>query len=182
VPAEAVAIVAGILAATPEQFPQFDPVEAQDAIDYEKAIAPVAQAALVLAKRLAKSVLKRRTRSAQNTLAVYLVMKGMSRLDANETTRTQVRQLKALFSTTTRSKATSVSQKEADAMVKERTAQKKAEVATANLATAASDAALATAHVTLQEQAKAGALPVPPLPGGAPQSTTTLPLNIPIPH
>jgi hypothetical protein len=165
VPLEAMTIATGVIADAPAQFPQFDPVDAQGTIDYEQAMVPVAQAAQVLSSRITKSVLKRRTQLAQETLALYQVMKGTSRLPASEQTRTQVKQMSKLLSTRRKVRATEVSQTEADQMVKTRKTEKKAAVASTKLAAVAGEAALANAQVTLQAAANAGTLPPPPLPG-----------------
>jgi len=156
VPLEAMTIAAGVLANNPKQFPQFDGTEAQAAIDYETAMAPVGQAALVLSKRIAKSVLKRRSGTAHQTLALYQVMKGTSRLSTNEETRTQVQQLKKLFTTKPKSRDTSVTQVETQKLVKTAKSAKKQAVAQANAADANNKATIATAQATLEAAVAAG--------------------------
>jgi hypothetical protein len=156
VPLEAMTIAAAVLANNAKQFPQFDGTEAQAAIDYETAMVPVAQAALVLSKRITKSVLKRRSGTAHQTLALYQVMKGTSRLSANEETRTQVEQLKKLFTTRAKSRAADVTQAEAEKMVKTAKSKKKQAVAEAKAADASNVATIATAHATLDAAVAAG--------------------------
>ena len=156
VPLDAMMIASSILADNPKQFPQFDAGEAKAAIEYEQQMAPVGQAALVLSKRITKSILKRRSGMAHQTLALYQVMKGTSRLDGNEETRTQVQQLKKLFTTKRKTRDTEVTQDEAQTMVKTRKGEKKSEVAQAKLSEAANEAAAATAQANLDAAIAAG--------------------------
>jgi hypothetical protein len=168
VPLEAMTIAASILEDNPQHFPQFNATDAKGAIAYEQAMVPVAQAAQVLANRITKSVLKRRTGMAQQTLALYQVMKGTSRLDASEETRTQVKQLGKLFTTKHKSRETEVSQKEAGAMVKTRKSAKKQAVAQAKADAASNEAAIAAAQAALDAAVAAGTVPA-----AAPPATTT---------
>lgn len=156
VPLEAMTIAAGILKDDPKRFPQFDGADAQAAIDYEQQMVPVGRAALVLSKRIAKSVLKRRSNMAHQTLALYQVMKGTSRLDTNEETRTQVQELKKLFTLNPKSRDTSVTQEHTKQLVKGAKSVMKQTAAQAAAADANEKAALATAQATLQAAVSAG--------------------------
>jgi hypothetical protein len=156
VPLEAMTIAAGILNDDPKRFPQFDGADAQAAIDYEQQMVPVGQAALVLSKRIARSVLKRRSNMAHQTLALYQVMKGTSRLSTNEETRTQVQQLKKLFTLNPKSRDTDVTQVETKKLVKTAKSTKKQSVAQAKAADANNDAAIATAQASLEAAVAAG--------------------------
>lgn len=149
-------IAASVLKNDPKRFPQFDATEAQAAIDYENEMAPVAQASLVLSKRISKSILKRRTTMAQQTLALYQMMKGAARLATNEETRTQVQQLKKLFTNTPKSRATDVTKEETNAMVKTRKSAKKQALAQARATAANNDAAIASAQAALDAAIAAG--------------------------
>jgi hypothetical protein len=175
VPLAALTIAAGILQNDPKQFPQFDGADAQAAIDYEQQMVPVGQAALVLSKRIAKSVLKRRSNMAHQTLALYQVMKGTSRLSTDEGTRTQVQQLKKLFTLNPRSRATDVTQAETKKLVKTAKSARKQAVAQAKAADANNAATIATAQATLEAAVAAGtvsqfvaAVTAPPAPAAPP--------------
>jgi hypothetical protein len=159
VPLEAMIIAARVLAENPGQFPHFDAADAQAAIAYEQAMQPVLEAATVLTTRLGKSLLKRRAAMAQQTLALYQVMKGASRLAANEETRTQVKQLSKLFTTKRKSRATDVTQKETKIMVKTRKSAKKQAEAQAKADAASTEAAIASAQAALDAAIAAGAVP-----------------------
>jgi hypothetical protein len=156
VPLEAMTIAAAILQNDPKQFPQFDGTEARAAIDYENAMVPVGQAALVLSKRITKSVLKRRSNMAHQTLALYQVLKGTSRLATNEEIRTQVQQLKKLFTLNPKSRDTNVTQAETKQLVKGARSAKKQSVAQAKAADANTEATIATAQATLEAAVAAG--------------------------
>ena len=156
VPLEAMAIAASVLTENPAHFPQFDATDARGAMAYEQAMTPVAQAAQVLANRVTKSVLKRSSNMAHQTLALYQVMKGTSRLATNEETRTQVKQLSTLLTTFHKTRATSVPQTEVDAMVKTRKSAKKQALAQAKADAASNEAAIASAQAALDAAVAAG--------------------------
>jgi hypothetical protein len=156
VPLAAISIAAGILKDDPKSFPHFDAADAQAAIEYEQQMAPVGQAALVLSQRIAKSVRKRRGNTARQTLALYQVMKGTSRLTTNEVTRTRVAQLKKLFTLNHKSRDMSVTQEETKQLVKTAKSAKKQSVAQAKAAEANTEATIATAQATLEQAVAAG--------------------------
>jgi hypothetical protein len=159
VPLKAMTIAAGVLADDPAQFPQFDAADAQAALAYEQAMVPVARAAQELANRITKSVLKRRSEMARSTLALYQVMKGTSRLTANEQTRMQVKELSKLFTTKRKARETDVSQKETDAFVRTRKSEKKQAAAEAKRDDAVSAAAIASARAALEAAVAEGTVP-----------------------
>jgi hypothetical protein len=173
VPLAAMSIAAGVLADSPEQFPQFDATDAQGALDYEEAMVPVARAALVLSNRITKSVLKRRSGMAHQTLALYLVMKGASRLAENEGIRTHVKEMRKLFTTKTKSRETEVSQSETAAMVKTRKSEKKEAAAQAKADAASNDLAIVSAQTALDTAVATGTLPAPRAPA------TSAPVTVP---
>jgi hypothetical protein len=158
VPLEAIAVASSVLNEAPEQFPQFDAVGTQTAVEYETTMAPVAQAARVLAERIEKSILKSRSGVANQTLALYAVMKGTARLPASEVTRTQVKQLAALLTTRHKSRNVEVTQDEALKLTRVLKSQKKVALAQAKVASAAKDAAFAQADAAMQAAVNADVL------------------------
>jgi hypothetical protein len=173
VPLEVMTIASSVLNEDPTQYPQFDATGAKAAVDYEQAMAPVAQAAQVLSSRIEKSILKRRSTMATQALALYAVMKGASRLPANEATRTQVKTMKALLTVKPKSRATAVTQKETQQVTKVMRSQKKAKAAQAELDAASGKAALANAEAATQVAANADLIPqapTPPAPSAQPAS------------
>ena len=181
VPLDAILIAVGLLNDDPKQFPQFDAADAQAAIDYEQALLPVAAAATVLAKRITRSVQKRRSTTAHQTLAFYQVVKGTTRLGATEETRTKVKQMSKLFTTKTKSRETDVTQKEAGSMVKTRRSEKKQAVAQQKATEASNEAAIAAAQATLDAAVAAGTVPAAPaVAGGATPGTVVVPVAAPV--
>jgi hypothetical protein len=159
VPVEAMTIASTILNNDPKSFPQFDGAEVKASIEYEQTMMPVADAAQLLANRIVKSVRKRKSGAAQQTLALYQVVKGTSRLSTNEETRTQVKQLSNLLTTRRKSRETEVTQNETQVMVKTRKSAKKQAVAQQKAAEASTEAAIAAAQATLDAAVAAGTVP-----------------------
>jgi hypothetical protein len=97
VPTEALAESASILEQEGSRFPSFDAQEARDAVDYEQSMATVVSAASALIAKAQASVLARRSKAAEQTLALYAVLKGQSRVDGS--LREPVRRLSPLLNT-----------------------------------------------------------------------------------
>ena len=172
VPLEVMTIASSVLNEDPTQFPQFDGAGIRSAVEYEQAMAPVAVALQVLAERVQKSVLKRRAGAANQSLALYAVMKGTARLPANEQTRTQVRTMGQLLTTNRKSRATSVTEKEKEQFAKGLKVSKKAAAAKATVDDASAKAAYADAEANLVNGNLGALTPTsdPPAPTVAPSS------------
>ncbi len=162
VPLEILSIAAAVLGEDPSQFPQFDAVLAQEALDYVDAMTPVATAARLLAARLTRSILKRRSAAAIQALALYAVLKGTARMPANERMRSQAQAMGQILQTKRRSRATTVTKKEMNQAVKAARLQKKADAAQAAADKAVQRANAARALAAAQAGAGGAAGPVTP--------------------
>ena len=133
----------------------------------------------MLAERLQRSILKRKTTMANQSLALYAVMKGTLRLDVSEQTRSQVKTMTKLLTTNRTSRATSVTVKETSAAVRTMTAQKKAKVAQATVSDASNKAAFASVHAAIQAAANSGS-PPPTLVESSPARVAPAPVASPL--
>ena len=96
---EALAESASILETVGSRFPTFDAKEARDAVTYEQSMGEVVSRASALIGRVQASILQRRSKAADQTLALYAVLKGQSRVDGS--LRDSVRRLTPLLNTRT---------------------------------------------------------------------------------
>jgi hypothetical protein len=177
VPLKAMQIAAEILTANPGQYPQFDAAEATSSVAYEQAMQPVADNALALSQRITKSILKKRSTNAVQTLALYGTLKSVARLPASESTRGQVKQLTKLFTTNKRPRAEKVTQKELGEVAK---GMKKTKVANVKAAKAAvANAAAAEAATAAGIVPPGTASPVSPSVAPAAPASPPAPVAIP---
>jgi hypothetical protein len=140
VPVAVMNIALGILTENPDRFREFDAEAIRSAIDYEQAMAPLATAVSTLARRILRNIRKRRGTAANQSLALYQTLKGLSRLTANDPLETEIGEMEKLLTTTPKGTSTRLTKKEAAANNRK---AKKAKVAAAKRAeaSAADDAA-----------------------------------------
>jgi hypothetical protein len=89
----ALGLASDIVSSDPSRFAFFSAIPT--AVNHVKTMTPVAARAAELGVHLQKSVQNARTPAAQQTLALYAVVKGLGRITDNETMREKVPQLKA---------------------------------------------------------------------------------------
>ena len=89
---KAIRLASDIVTSAPSRFPDF--AQLPVASEYVAAMAPVAARALELGAHIEKSLGNQRTPAAQQTLALYAVVKGLGRIVDNETMREKVLELK----------------------------------------------------------------------------------------
>jgi hypothetical protein len=181
VPLEVLSIAASVLAEAPSQYPQFDATEAQAAVTFEQAMGPVAQAAQNLSDSLQKTVLKRRSAMATQALALYASLKANARLPQNEQSRTQVKAIGKLLTTSHKSRATSVTQRETAQYAKATKLQKKQQVAQAAADQASSKANYAAALAALETAATASTAAPPTATQATPAPASSSPAASPTP-
>ncbi len=81
IPTEALAVAVSVLEKYVESFPTFDLKMMKEALDYETHMNEVAAQAQELAQRIAKSVIKHRSKAIEQTLALYAALKAVGRTD-----------------------------------------------------------------------------------------------------
>lgn len=155
IPLQALVIAAGVLEAEPARFPDFDAADARAAVDYEQTMAPIADEMRVLAASIDRSVMKRRSAAAKQSLALYATMKGVARLPANEKTRSQVKEMADLLTTNRKKRDTSVTLAETEQLKKVARSAKVARVKRAQASSAAAEAATAAAIAATAAAARA---------------------------
>jgi hypothetical protein len=89
----AIGLASEVVSAAPSRFPDFATLPAAAA--YVATMQPLADQAGALATHVQKSVQNQRTPAALQALALYAVVKGLGRLNGNETMREKVTALKA---------------------------------------------------------------------------------------
>jgi hypothetical protein len=173
VPLEVLSIAAGVLEEDPSRFPDFDASQARNAVTYEQTLVPVAVEARALAASIDRSVMKYRSGAADQSLALYATLKGLSRVPTNEKTRSQVKDLRALLSKTRKIRATSVTQVETKQLVKVAKSAKVASVKSTKASEAAAEAAAATALANLAAGSDSATAPTPAAPVVSPPEPVT---------
>jgi hypothetical protein len=126
IPLRALEIAADVLGDDPGRFPDFDADDARSAVTYARSMLPVAAQARALAASIERSVMKKRTRAGDQSLALYATLKGLARIEAHEKTRAQVRDLAAVLTTNRKSRETTVTGEEAEKLVRVARAKKRA--------------------------------------------------------
>ncbi len=145
VPDDALTIASSILSANASRFPDLDPEITKTALTYDQALGPVALVLQQLQQRTAKTVTNRRAQGVAQTLALYQMLKGLSRVSLNTATLVQQKQLEGLLKTRRKVRATSVTQAELQTAKQGMAATKKANVKAAGVATASAEAEKAAA-------------------------------------
>jgi hypothetical protein len=112
-----------------------------------------------LQQRTAKTVLHRRRQGATQTLALYQMLKGLSRVSMNKATLVQQKQLEKLIKTNHKVRATSVTKKELEVAKTGMKATKKAKSKAAAAATANAEAQQAAATEAVVLAATGGSAP-----------------------
>jgi hypothetical protein len=164
---ELMALASNILTRYPERFPGFDGEALQEAIVYQKAMAPLASVVGDLGERILKNVRQRRGAGSTQTLALYQMLKGHVRLSANDPLETELQKMEKLLTTNRKRRATTVTQKEVAEDKKTRRKVKIAAAKEAEMATlqAEVDAAKRNAGIAPAPDPNAGAAPpAPPAP------------------
>ncbi len=169
VPDEAMTIAISVLEANPKRFPDFDPKAIRSAVQYEQAMSPLGTQVTLLGQQITKNVQKQRGDAATQTLALYQMLKGLSRMSLSEATRSQQREMGKLFTKAHRPRATSVTKKEAKVAVQSVKATKVAAAKAAIAAAANADAAEAA-------DAAGIAAPVSPTVSAPAAATTATPV------
>jgi hypothetical protein len=90
---KALALAADIVSSDPSRFADFSAIS--PAVQHVETMVPVGARVAQLATHVQKSIQNKRTPAAQQTLALYAVVKGLGRITGNETMREKVPQLKA---------------------------------------------------------------------------------------
>jgi hypothetical protein len=166
VPTEAMAIAARVLEASPERFPDLEPAVARSAVEYEQSLGPIVQQLAQLQQRTSKTILNRRGQGAAQTLALYQVLKGLSRVSKSKATLVQQKQMEKLLKTSRKARATSVTKKELKVAAKKMKASKKAGVSAAKAAQANATAQVAAAEASAMsgsDAASASSAPAAPV-------------------
>jgi hypothetical protein len=162
VPLDVMVIASNILQADQARFGDFDANEARAAVEYEQAMLPVAREARALADSIDRSVMKRRSAAATQSLALYATLKGVARIPANEKTRSHVKEMRALLTTNKKKRATSVTQAETKGLAKVARSAKVAALKSAAAKVAVEDATIAAAEAATAAAAHGSALPSAP--------------------
>ncbi len=152
-PASAIAESARILEAEGHRFPSFDATLARDAADFEAAMTEVVSGATALIGKAKVAILQHRAPAAEQTLALYAVLKGASRTDASLVEPTK--RLEPLVNTRKNPHQTKKQQEEAKA---------KAAQAAAAGAVSSSSPSPAPATPAVEPPSPAPASPTPPVP------------------
>ncbi len=145
VPDEALSIAASILAANGPRFPDLDLATIKAALAYDQSLGPVALELEQLQQRTAKTVTNRRAKGVTQTLVLYQMLKGLSRVSLNQATLVQQKQLAKLLKTSHKVRATSVTEAELQTAKQGMKATKKANVKAADAASANAEAQQAAA-------------------------------------
>ena len=89
----ALGVASDIVTAQPTRFPDFSGLPAS--ASYVEAMTPLAARVSEFASHLQNSILNQQAPAAQQTLVLYSVVKGLARMDTNQTMRDKIGQLKA---------------------------------------------------------------------------------------
>jgi hypothetical protein len=141
VPPHAIELAAAYLEQHPDRFHEFDAKSMRGALEFEQSLLPLATGLGQLAKRIVRTVRRRRADAATQTLALYQALKGLVRLTAQDAAQVSLDELEAAISTSRRRRATTVTQKEVNAT---KTTLRKAKIAAVKAAEAKAAADAAT--------------------------------------
>jgi hypothetical protein len=181
VPPAAITIAAKILEANPQRFPDLDPTVTRSALAYDQALSPLVLQLAQLQQRTAKTVLHRRGQGATQTLALYQILKGLSRVSMNKATLVQQKQLEKLIRTSHKVRATTVTKKELKVAKSGMTASKKSKSKAAAAAAANAEAQQAAATEAVVLAATGGATAQAATPPQAPPAPAPSPAPATVP-